>query len=93
MDGLNVQWPMMKSYSTMGLPVKSFKIDFSERTSKRYEVTLTGLKECVNNYGVRESITPQSEECDEEHLSQTILDLLKRSPVLWEDTIIHVTQL
>lgn len=79
--------------STMRFPVKSFKIDFSERTSKRYEVTLTGLKECVNDYGIRESITPQSEECDEEHLSQTISDLLKRSPVLWENSTIHVTQL
>lgn len=84
---------MMKSYSTMGFPIKSFKIDFSERTPKRYEVTLTGLKGYGINYGVIEQITPQSEECDEEHLSQTISDLLKRSPVLWEDSIIHVTQL
>lgn len=38
-------------------------------------------------------LLPQSEECDEEHLSQTISDLLKRSPVLWENSTIHVTQL
>lgn len=75
--------------STMRFPAKSFRIDFPERTLRKYEVTLTGLK----GYGVIESITSQSEECDEEHLGQTVLDLLKRSPGLWEDSIIHVTQL
>lgn len=83
----------MKSYSTMGFPIKSFRIDFPERTLRKYEVTLTGLKGYGINYGVIEQITSQSEECDEEHLGQTVLDLLKRSPVLWEDSIIHVTQL
>lgn len=72
--------------STMEFPAKSFRIDFPERT-------LTGLKGYGINYGVIESITSQSEECDEEHLGQTVLDLLKRSPGLWEDSIIHVTQL
>lgn len=79
--------------STMRFPAKSFRIDFPERTLRKYEVTLTGLKGYGINYGVIESITSQSEECDEEHLGQTVLDLLKRSPGLWEDSTIHVTQL
>ncbi len=79
--------------STMRFPAKSFRIDFPEKTLRKYEVTLTGLKGYGINYGVIESITSQSEECDEEHLGQTVLDLLKRSPGLWEDSIIHVTQL
>lgn len=64
--------------STMRFPAKSFRIDFPERTLRKYEVTLTGLKGYGINYGVIESITSQSEECDEEHLGQTVLDLLKR---------------
>lgn len=56
-------------------------------------LTLTGLKGYGINYGVIEQITSQSEECDEEHLGQTVLDLLKRSSGLWEDSTIHVTQL
>lgn len=30
--------------STMRFPAKSFRIDFPERTLRKYEVTLTGLK-------------------------------------------------
>lgn len=66
----------------MRFPAKSFRIDFPERTLRKYEVTLTGLKGYGINYGVIESITSQSEECDEEHLGQTVLDLLEKSRIM-----------
>lgn len=81
------------SYSSAIYPSKYLEIQFTSRRPKKYEVTLTGLRGYGIDYGIIELFTNQSVVCSENDLGQTVLDLLKRSPVLWEDSIIHVTQL
>lgn len=74
-------------------PSKYLEIQFTSRRPKKYEVTLTGLKGCGIDYGIIELFTSQSVVCSENDLGQTVLDLLKKSPGLWEDSIINVRQI
>lgn len=81
------------SYSSAIYPSKHLEIQFTSRRPKKYEVTLTGLRGYGIDYGVIELFTSQSIVCSENDLGQTILDLLKNSPGLWEDSIINVRQI
>lgn len=81
------------SYSSTIYPSKYLEIEFTSRRPKKYEVTLTGLKGYGIDYGVMELFTNQSIVCSEKDLGQTVLDLLKKSPGLWEDSIINVRQI
>lgn len=81
------------SYSSTIYPSKYLEIEFTSRRPKKYEVTLRGLKGYGIDYGVIELFTGQSVICSENDLGQTVLDLLKKSPSLWEDSIISVRQI
>lgn len=72
---------------------KYLEIQFTSRRPKKYEVTLTGLRGYGIDYGIIELFTNQSVVCSENDLGQTVLDLLKKSPSLWEDSIISVRQI
>lgn len=78
------------SYSSAIYPSKYLEIQFTSRRPKKYEVTLRGYG---IDYGVMELFTNQSIVCSENDLGQTVLDLLKKSPSLWEDSIINVRQI
>ena len=80
------------SYSSAIYPSKYLEIQFTSRP-KKYEVTLTGLRGYGIDYGIIELFTNQSVVCSENDLGQTVLDLLKKSPSLWEDSIISVRQI
>lgn len=81
------------SYSSTIYPSKYLEIQFTSQRPKKYEVTLRGLKGYGIDYGVIELFTGQSVICSENDLGQTVLDLLKKSPSLWEDSIISVRQI
>ena len=59
------------------------------------EIILNRIAEIIkgNDYGIIELFTNQSVVCSENDLGQTVLDLLKKSPSLWEDSIISVRQI
>lgn len=83
------------TYSTIGLPVKYFELNLDRniKTYKTYEVTLRGIKGYGIDYGVIDAIPELSRQCSEKDLGATVLDLLKKSPKLWEDSIIKIIQL
>ena len=74
-------------------PSKYLEIEFTSKRPKKYEVTLRGLKGYGIDYGIIELFTDQSVVCSENDLGHTVLDLLKKSPSLWEDSIISVRQI
>lgn len=75
------------SYSSAIYPSKYLEIQFTSRRPKKYEVTLTGLRGYGIDYGIIELFTNQSVVCSENDLGQTVL--VKKSPSLWEDSIIR----
>lgn len=81
------------SYSSAIYPSKYLEIQFTSQRPKKYEVTLRGLKGYGIDYGIIELFTNQSVVCSENDLGQTVLDLLKKSPSLWEDSIISIRQI
>ena len=81
------------SYSSAIYPSKYLEIQFTSRRPKKYEVTLTGLRGYGIDYGIIELFTNQSVVCSENDLGQAVLDLLKKSPSLWEDSLISVRQI